>query len=161
MERTDAVRSVQEVLFFSLSDDVNRTTQCIRAQRGRYYTFIDFHPVDQVDGQVCERHTAPFAIQRHTVDEVAHGITGQPVDREVEIRTYAPLFAHFDASRAIDQFIQVMKRINDRFHIERIDRKRTLPCLLRLCLPIHFHGIQVYSAFFQLEIESFVAVKVE
>ena len=102
MERTDAVRSIHEVLLFRLGNDVDCATQRIRTQRGRYYAFIDFHPVDQVNGQVCERYAAPFAIQRHTVDEVAHGITGQSVDREVEIRTYAPLFTYFDTSRAID-----------------------------------------------------------
>ena len=49
MKGTNTVRCIQKVLLLRLSNNVDGTAQCIRSQRSRHHSFIDLHPVDQVD----------------------------------------------------------------------------------------------------------------
>ena len=54
MEGTDTVRDIQIVLLLLFCNDIDGTSQCICTQTGRYYSFINFNPVDDIDRQICQ-----------------------------------------------------------------------------------------------------------
>ena len=52
MEGADAVRDIQIVLLLLLRNDIDGASQCICTQTGRYYSFINFNPVYDIDRQI-------------------------------------------------------------------------------------------------------------
>ena len=52
MEGTDTVGDIQIVLLLLLRNDIDGASQCICTQTGRYYSFINFNPVYDIDRQI-------------------------------------------------------------------------------------------------------------
>ena len=134
MEGADAVACIEIVHLLAVGDDVHGTSQCIAAEPRRHNALVDLYMVDEVDGQICQRHARAFCVQRHAVNEVADGIARHAVDAQVEVRAHTAFFANLHTSRAVHQCAQGTDGADHRAYVDSIHRQRTFaqPLNLRL-----------------------------
>ena len=102
MEGADAVGKIEIVAGAAARDDVHGAAQCVAAEAGGNHALVDFHTVDDVHGQVGQRHAGSLGVERHPVEEIADGVAAHPVDRQVELTADPALLADPDAGRPVD-----------------------------------------------------------
>ena len=151
MEGTDAVGKIEIVAGAAARDDVHGAAQRVAAEAGGNHTFVYFHAVDDVHGQVGQRHAGPLGVERHPVEEIADGVAAHPVDRQVEFAAYPALFADPDAGRPVDGLGQRLERAGlqtdiERAHSESPFAKPLLPALGRNRGIAQLQGIAECSA---------------
>ena len=119
MERSHAVREIEVVAAAAVRDDVHGTTQRVASEAGGNDTFIDFDPVDDVDGQVGQRHAGALGVERHPVEEIADRVPAHAVDGQVEVAAHAALFADADAGGLVDGLGKRLQRAGLQADVER------------------------------------------
>ena len=160
MKRTDAVRSIQEILLVLVSNNIYCPPQSIGTQMCRNHPFIDFYTFDNVCRKIGQCYTGTFGIKRHTVQKVANGITRQAINRKVVVRTHATFLTHFHTSSPINDGVQALRSVYQRLYVHGIDSICPFPQLLRLALAVYLYSIQANRTFLQDEIHLFVRTHV-
>ena len=100
------VADIEVVGMFPVGDDIDGTAQGIATQPCRYHTLVDLDMVYQVHRQIGQRHARAFRVERHAVDEIAHGIARHTIDAQVEVGAYSALFTHLHTRRSVNDTVQ-------------------------------------------------------
>ena len=120
VERPDAVGGVEIVDFLPVRHDVHCSAQRVGAEPCGHHTLVNLNMIDHVDRQIGQRDVASFCVQRHTVEEVSHGVARHAVDAQVEVGAHTTLFTYLHASRAVDNAVQTRQSVHHRTHVDGI-----------------------------------------
>ena len=161
MEGTDTVGDIQIVLLLLLRNDIDGASQCICTQTGRYYSFINFNPVYDIDRQIRQWNTAAFCIQWYSVQKITYGITRHSIDGEVEVRANSAFLSHLNARCTVHQVVEVIQWVYYRLDVECIDSKGSFLHFLRLGLSVNLDRTQRYGTFLQCKVLFFILPDVE
>ena len=137
MERPDAVGEIEVVAAAAVRDDVDGAAQRVAAEADGNHAFVDFHTLDDVHGEVGQRHAGAFGIERHAVEEVADRVAAHPVDRQVELAAHAAFLADADAGRAVDGLRQRLEGAGLETDVERTHGEGAFAQLLLAALGRH------------------------
>ena len=142
VEGTDAIGSVEVVLLFPFGDDVDGSTQRVGAEAGGHHSLVDFYVIYDADRQVGQRDATAFGFERKSVDEIAHGIARQTIDRQVEVAAHTAFLTHLDPRRASYQAGEADSASGQSAHVYGVDAESTFAGALYLALAIHLYAFQ-------------------
>ena len=63
-----------------VGDQVDGSAQRIDAEIGRHHALVDLYMVNQVHGQIGQRHLRALGVEGHAIDEEAYGVARHAVE---------------------------------------------------------------------------------
>ena len=143
---TYAIRGIEVVCLLAIGHHVDGSSQGIATEPRRYYTFIYLYMVNHTDGQIGQCDARAFCVERHTIDEVSHGIARHSVDAQVEVAAQSTFLAYLHTCCMVNQTVQVADAANHRTYVDGIHGKSPFAQLLCLALTqngnvVKCHGV--------------------